>query len=104
MCVAAGDLLAHDEVQSEPAKTETPKTSFEQMSFFDEIASENEEAMREKEAADREKEAREKEYSLQKAVVGLQKRYGKNAVLKGMNLEEGATAIERNGQIGGHKA
>ena len=45
---------------------------------------------------------REKE--LQKTVVGLKKRFGKNAVLKGMNLEEGATSIDRNKQIGGHKA
>ena len=34
----------------------------------------------------------------------MKKKYGKNAVLKGMNLLEGGTAIERNGQIGGHKA
>ncbi len=45
-----------------------------------------------------------KEKDIQKAVITLQKRFGKNAVLKGMNLKEGATAIERNGQIGGHKA
>ncbi|MDE7280562.1 MAG: DNA methylase, partial [Ruminiclostridium sp.] len=44
------------------------------------------------------------ENSLQKAVIGLKKKYGKNAILKGMNFEEGATAIERNGQVGGHKA
>ena len=46
----------------------------------------------------------EKEKQLQKAVIGLKNRFGKNAVLKGMNFEEGATAITRNGQIGGHKA
>ena len=34
----------------------------------------------------------------------LKEKYGKNAVLKGMNFEKGATAIERNGQVGGHKA
>ena len=45
-----------------------------------------------------------KERSLQKAVSGIKKKYGKNSMLKGMNLEEGATAKERNGQIGGHKA
>lgn len=44
------------------------------------------------------------ENSLQKAVIGIKKKYGKNAVLKGMNFEEGATAMERNGQVGGHKA
>ena len=41
---------------------------------------------------------------LQKAVVGLRKRFGKNAVVKGMNLEEHGTTIERNRQIGGHKS
>lgn len=45
-----------------------------------------------------------REKNMQKAVISLKKRYGKNAVLKGMNLEEGATTIERNGQVGGHKA
>ena len=46
----------------------------------------------------------EKEKRLQKATLQLKKKYGKNAVLKGMNLEEGARTIERNGTIGGHKA
>jgi DNA polymerase V len=41
---------------------------------------------------------------LQQAVVALRQKFGKNAVLKGINLEEGATAQERNRQIGGHKA
>ena len=41
---------------------------------------------------------------LQKTVVGLRKRFGKNAVVKGMNLEEHGTTIERNRQIGGHKS
>ena len=46
----------------------------------------------------------EKEKSRQKAVLEIREKYGKNAVLKGISLEEGATAISRNGQIGGHKA
>ena len=37
-------------------------------------------------------------------MLNLQGRFGKNAVLKGMNLMEGATTVERNGQVGGHKA
>ena len=45
-----------------------------------------------------------KERRLQEAVLMLKEKYGKNAVLKGMNFENGATAIERNGQVGGHKA
>ena len=46
----------------------------------------------------------EKEKNLQRAILGLKKKYGKNAVLKGMNFQQGATMIDRNGQIGGHKA
>ncbi|HPY84543.1 MAG TPA: DNA methylase [Ruminococcus flavefaciens] len=53
-------------------------------------------------AAEKRKEEREK--ALQRATLSLQDRFGKNAVLKGMNLFEGATTIERNGTIGGHKA
>ena len=45
----------------------------------------------------------EREKNLQQAILSLKKKYGKNAVLKGMNFKEGATMIDRNGQIGGHK-
>lgn len=45
-----------------------------------------------------------KEKSIQKAMLSIKKKYGKNAILKGMNLEDGATAKDRNGRIGGHKA
>ena len=48
--------------------------------------------------------ALEKERQKQLAVLELKKRYGKNIILKGMNLEEDATARDRNAQIGGHKA
>jgi len=56
------------------------------------------------EAAQPDAAARERERRRQEAVLAIQKRYGKNAILKGMNLEEGATARDRNRQIGGHKA
>ena len=46
----------------------------------------------------------EKERKRQKAVLALREKYGKNAVLKATSLEDGATARERNNQIGGHKA
>ena len=46
----------------------------------------------------------EKEKKMQKAMIEIKRKYGKNAILKGMNLEEGATAKERNRQIGGHRA
>lgn len=53
---------------------------------------------------DKIKEQRNKEKNLQKAILNIKAKYGKNAVLKGMNLEEDATAKDRNDQIGGHKA
>lgn len=56
------------------------------------------------EALARAEKAQEKERSVQEAVILLKRRFGKNIILKGMNFEEGATAIERNMQIGGHKA
>ncbi|MDC2834301.1 hypothetical protein PH488_17930, partial [Erysipelatoclostridium ramosum] len=46
----------------------------------------------------------EKEKRLQEATLKLKQKYGKNAVLKGMNLVEGATGKDRNNTIGGHKA
>ena len=55
-------------------------------------------------AAPKEQAALAREREMQRAVLALRRKYGKNAVLKGMNLQEGATAISRNGQIGGHKA
>lgn len=45
-----------------------------------------------------------KERKLQEAMLSVKKKYGKNAMLKGMNLQQGAMTIERNNQIGGHKA
>lgn len=46
----------------------------------------------------------EKDVKAQRAAISIKQRYGRNAILKGMNLEESATTIERNGQIGGHKS
>lgn len=87
--VASNHLAEESEIGKEE--------SFEQMNLFTDYA-----------ALDREKEAREaeqaKERKLQEAVLSLKKKYGKNAILKGMDLQEGATTMERNRQIGGHKA
>ena len=73
------------------------KERYEQLNLFTDYGKKE---LEEKEAA----EAKEREKHLQHALLEIKKRYGKNAVLKGMNLEEGATTIERNSQIGGHKA
>lgn len=70
---------------------------FEQMDLFTDY-----EALEEK----RKKEAleQEKEKNLQRAMLQIKNKFGKNAILKGMNLQEGATARDRNSQVGGHKA
>ena len=70
---------------------------FEQMDLFTDYAA----LRREQEA---EEEERRRERSLQQAMLDIKKKYGKNAILKGTNLLEGATAMERNQQIGGHRA
>ena len=73
------------------------KSDGEQMDFFTDY-----------EKKDREKSAKKARYarekSRQNALIAIKKKYGGNAVLKGMNLTEGATTIDRNKQIGGHKA
>ena len=46
----------------------------------------------------------EREHQLQKAMLNIKEKFGKNAILKGMNLEKSGTTIERNQQIGGHKS
>lgn len=55
-------------------------------------------------AQEKEEAALQRERRRQQAVIRIKKKYGKNAIVKGMNLEEGATAMDRNRQIGGHKA
>ncbi len=70
---------------------------FEQMDLFTDY-----EAL-ERERSEREEKLR-KERRLQEAMLSVKKKYGKNAMLKGMNLQEGAMTKERNRQIGGHKA
>ena len=74
-----------------------PDAGFEQLDLFTDYAAR--EAEQKKEEADLERERK-----MQRAVLTIRRKYGKNAILKGMNLEEGATAKDRNEQIGGHKA
>lgn len=73
------------------------EAEMEQLDFFTDF--EEKQALLEKE-----EKLLNREKNMQKAIIELKKKYGKNAVLRGMNLEEGATTISRNGQIGGHKA
>ena len=78
-------------------KSVIEENSYEQMNLFTDYEAETQK--REEEQAELEREKR-----IQKAVLSIKKKYGKNAILKGMNLQEGATTIDRNNQIGGHKA
>lgn len=56
------------------------------------------------EQREKEKEFFQKEKKIQKTTIAIKEKYGKNALLKGVNFSDGATAKERNAQIGGHKA
>lgn len=91
MSVVAANVV--DESEAEAQKTET----YEQLSLFTDIETEEERKKEEKAALLKERKAQE-------AVLAIRKKFGKNAILKGTNLEEGATTIDRNRQIGGHKA
>lgn len=69
----------------------------EQLDLFTDYAAKEKEQQRDKNA-------QIKERKIQETLLDIKKRYGKNAILKGMNLEEGATTKSRNEQIGGHQA
>ena len=78
-------------------KSVKQENEYQQLDLFTDY-----EAQRKKQAEEEEK--LERERRMQEAMLSIKKKFGKNAVLKGMNLEEGATAKDRNEQIGGHKA
>ena len=86
--LTACNVLPEDEVPE--------KENYEQMSIFD--------LEKPEESYSDDKEQDKKERALQEAMLEIKQKYGKNAVLKAKNLKEGGTAIERNQQIGGHKA
>ncbi len=87
--IVAGHVIDESFANREP--------QYEQLDLFTDYAAL--EAQRE-----REREELEREKKIQQMILSIKKRYGKNAILKGMDLEEGATARERNTQIGGHNA
>lgn len=88
---------AHVIPETEAEKRESAVAENEQLNLFTDYA-----AREAEEAAEKEK--REKERRLQEGMLSIRKKYGNNAVLRGINFEEGATGRDRNGQIGGHKA
>ena len=83
--LVAANVLPEQVVQQE--------LSFQQMDLFADNGQQEEEEAK-----------LEREKRRQQAVLSIRKKFGKNAILKGMNYEEGATTRDRNGQIGGHKA
>lgn len=70
---------------------------YQQLDMFTDYEALNQKRAEEEAALEREK-------RMQRAMLDIKKKFGKNAILKGMNLQEGATAKDRNAQIGGHKA
>ena len=86
--ISANNLMHEDKVVEKP--------KIEQFDLFDNRIDKTEIIKKQKIEESEEKE-------LQKALLNIKNKYGKNAILKGMNYEEGGTTIERNGQIGGHK-
>ena len=87
--MAANHVISEKKVREEQ--------QYEQMNLFTDFGI----AKKEKEEKN---EKLEREKKMQKAMLDIKKKYGKNAILKGMNLQEDGTAVERNRQIGGHKA
>ena len=74
-----------------------PDDGFEQLTLFTDYDAIEKERTAEREMLDREK-------RIQHAVLDIKKKFGKNAIIKGRDLQEGATLLDRNGMIGGHKA
>ena len=87
--ITANRLVDESSVKKEEA--------YEQLDLFTDYEAQRKKQEEEETALDREK-------RMQEAMLSIKKKFGKNAVLKGMNLQEGATARNRNEQIGGHKA
>ena len=87
--IATGKLVSYD--------SDVMKRSYEQLDLFTDPEKLLIQRRKEKEYLDR-------EHQVQKTLLLIKEKYGKNSILKGMNLQQGATAIARNQQIGGHKS
>lgn len=83
------NITVNNVVDEETAKEERPYEQIDLFTNYQEKMNKIQEEQTEK--------------RLQKAMVNIKRKYGKNAILKGMNLQEGGTTISRNKQIGGHK-
>lgn len=88
--IVAARVVPEDEAPNQTAE-------YEQLDLFTDYAAVQKQREQEQHELSRER-------KMQETVLAIKKKYGKNAILKGMNLEDGATAKDRNVQIGGHKA
>ena len=88
------NIVATGVIHESDVKAATPVLQLDLFTDYEEA-----ERQREREDA-----SLKREKKVQGAIVDIKKKYGKNAILKGMNFEEGSTAKDRNAQIGGHKA
>ena len=86
--IVANNVIDNDKVKDKP--------QYQQFDLFT-----NYQELDEKKKQQKKEE--QEENKLQNVLLSIKNKYGKNAILKGMNLEEGGTTIDRNGQIGGHK-
>ena len=82
--VIAGNVKSKDSIKEEKV--------YEQIDLFTDY-----------DLKEKEEKSIEKDNNLQEVLLDIKNKYGKNSIVKGMNLEEGGTAIERNGQVGGHR-
>lgn len=78
-------------------RTQQRKKKYEQLDLFTDYKAKQQERAEEEAVLERER-------RMQQTMLTIKKKFGKNAILKGMNLQEGATTKDRNEQIGGHKA
>ena len=93
MYVVANHVVAEDLARKEREVSDENR----QLDLFTDPAEEDRQRAEEEKELDR-------EHRRQEAVLEIRKKYGKNAILKGTNFMDGATARERNAQIGGHRA
>ncbi|MCR5746320.1 MAG: DNA methylase [Lachnospiraceae bacterium] len=97
----------HATDENKAADQYAPDEEYEQMDLFTGLNISGSENTAKDESLEKEmteKERDEKEKRLQSALIDIKQKYGKNAILRGTSLQEGATAKDRNSQIGGHKA
>lgn len=90
--------------EEEAAAKEEKARSYEQMELFTDYTGEDEDRGEKNEECSRKEAELAREKRAQQAVLEIRRKFGNGAIMRGMNLEEGATGRERGGQIGGHKA